>query len=310
MGDPAGIGPEVLVCAAARSSVRRACRLTVFGDPASLALARRAARVASGVPSAIDSVVSVPEASCGTRRPKPGKRAGRAAFACVQAAARSVLAGDFDALVTAPVNKAWIAASGIRFDGHTGYLSRLCRRKAVMMLAGRRLRVVLVTEHLAHRAVAGRLTAHAIEYAAATTVEHLQTYERIRQPRLAVAALNPHAGENGLFGDEESRVIVPAVRALRRRRVRVEGPLAADTLFAAARDGAYDAVICMYHDQGLIPLKLLEFGRSVNISMGLPFVRTSPDHGTAYELAGTGRADDGSMLRALSVAAAMVRASY
>ncbi len=309
MGDPAGIGPEVLVRAASRASVRRVCRLTVFGDSAVLALARRAVGIAAKQPSAIETVVALPEVRLGAGRPRPGKRAGRAAFAYVQAAAHSVLAGDCDALVTAPVNKAWIAASGRRFDGHTGYLSKLCGRKAVMMLAGRHLRVVLVTEHLAHRAVARCLSSEAIEYAARTTVRHLELYSGIPTPRLAVAALNPHAGENGLFGDEEARVIAPALRKLRQRRMHVDGPLPADTLFAAARDDTYDAVICMYHDQALIPLKLLEFGRSVNISMGLPLVRTSPDHGTAYALAGTGRADDGSMLRAVLCAASMVRVS-
>jgi 4-hydroxythreonine-4-phosphate dehydrogenase len=142
-------------------------------------------------------------------------------------------------------------------------------------------------------------------HAAEATIAHLRRYHGIAKPRLAVAALNPHAGEGGLFGDEESRVIAPAVRALARRKLGVFGPFSADTLFAAAAAGDYDAVLCMYHDQALIPLKLLEFGRAVNVSMGLPFIRTSPDHGTAYELAGTGKARADSMIEAILLAAEM-----
>jgi len=151
------------------------------------------------------------------------------------------------------------------------------------------------------------LSVERIRDAGRATAEHLRVYHGLERPRLAVAALNPHAGENGLFGDEEQRLIRPALKALHRARIDAEGPFPADTLFAAGRSADYDAVLCMYHDQALIPLKLLEFGRSVNVSMGLPFIRTSPDHGTAYDLAGSGRARAGSMIEALLLAASMVR---
>lgn len=240
----------------------------------------------------------------------PGVVAGRLAFSYLDVAAHAVAEGSFDGLVTAPINKRWVQASVPGFSGHTGYLSELAGREAVMMLCGRHLRVVLVTTHMAHRDVASALTASNIRRAAGTAAEHLVRYHGLRRPKLAVAALNPHGGEGGLFGDEESRVIAPAVRALERRGLDVHGPLPADTLFAAAIDGTYDAVICMYHDQALIPLKLVDFGRAVNVSMGLPFIRTSPDHGTAYELAGSGRADAGSMSEAILLAARMVRRTW
>ncbi|MFP6627177.1 MAG: 4-hydroxythreonine-4-phosphate dehydrogenase PdxA [Deltaproteobacteria bacterium] len=306
MGDPAGIGPEIVAAAATVAGVRRACRMVVFGDPGVLKEAARRRGITSTTPSAIGRVVAVGRLP--TACPQPGKRAGKAAFGYLEAAAAEVLAGRFDGLVTAPINKLWMNRAGHVYDGHTGYLSELCGRPATMMLAGRRLRVVLVTTHMALAEVPSALTVAAICRAARTTAAHLGVYHGIDHPRLAVAALNPHAGEGGIFGVEEKTVIKPAVARLRRGGLAVEGPLAADTLFAAAAAGHYDAVVCMYHDQALIPLKLLEFGYSVNISMGLPFIRTSPDHGTAYELTGTGKARQESMTRAILVASRMARA--
>ena len=176
---------------------------------------------------------------------------------------------------------------------------------ATMMLAGPRLRVVLVTTHVALAKVPKILTAERIVAAGRTTARHLSRYGGIARPRLAVAALNPHAGEGGLFGDEEARVIEPAVARLKREGIDAKGPFPADTLFAAAVSGAYDAVLCMYHDQALIPLKLIDFREAVNVSMGLSFLRTSPDHGTAYDLAGTGRASADSMVASILLAASM-----
>lgn len=311
LGDPAGVGPEITLRAAASSAVRRACRLVVYGDERVLDIARSRLGNAGKAPSAIVAVHQTGSLRVRTRLPKPGRAAGAAAFAFLDAAARAVLDDRHDALVTAPINKFWLQSAGHDYDGHTGYLSELTGKLATMMLAGRELRVVPVTTHLAHRDVAGRLTADAIVRSARATVDHLRCYHGIVKPRLAVAALNPHAGEGGLFGDEESRIIEPALRRLRRGRVdkmdkfNVEGPFPADTLFATARTGYYDAVVCMYHDQALIPLKLLEFGRSVNVSMGLPIIRTSPDHGTAYDVAGTGKARADSMIEAILAAARM-----
>lgn len=303
MGDPAGIGPEVVVAAAAR--LARKCDIVVFGDAA---LIERAAAVI-GVDlarSAIAEVREIGKRFAGARWPKPSRAAGAAAFRYLDNAAKAVLRGEFPALVTAPINKLWMNRAGYDYDGHTGYLSELTGEKATMMLAGRKLRVVLVTTHLAIARVPRSLDQQSILRSGVATREHLARYHGIRSARLAVAALNPHAGEGGLFGDEEARIIAPAVRALKRRGVEATGPLPADTLFAAVAEGDYDAVLCMYHDQALIPLKLLEFGRSVNVSMGLPIIRTSPDHGTAYDLAGTGRARADSMEEALRLAAGMV----
>jgi 4-hydroxythreonine-4-phosphate dehydrogenase len=308
LGDPAGVGPEITLRAAASSAVRRVCRLVVYGDERVLDIARSRLGSAGKSPSAIVAVRQTGSLRVRTQLPKPGRAAGAAAFAFLDAAARAVLNGRHDALVTAPINKFWLQRAGHDYDGHTGYLSELTGKPATMMLAGRQLRVVLVTTHLAHRDVADRLTADAIVRSARATVDHLRRYHGIVKPRLAVAALNPHAGEGGLFGDEELRIIVPALRRLARAKTNqldVEGPLPADTLFATARTGYYDAVVCMYHDQALIPLKLLEFGRSVNVSMGLPIIRTSPDHGTAYDVAGTGKARADSMIEAILAAARM-----
>jgi 4-hydroxythreonine-4-phosphate dehydrogenase len=255
--------------------------------------------------TAITDVVQVGKTFRGERLPRPGRGAGEAAFCYLDAAAKAVRDGAYAALATAPINKLWMNRAGHDYDGHTGYLSELTGEKATMMLAGRKLRVVLVTTHLAIARVPKALTKAGIVHAARATVAHLRRYHGIPKPRLAVAALNPHAGEGGLFGDEEARVIAPAVRALAAAKLAVFGPFPSDTLFAAAAAGDYDAVLCMYHDQALIPLKLLEFGRAVNVSMGLPFIRTSPDHGTAYELAGTGRARADSMVEAILLAAEM-----
>ncbi len=305
MGDPAGIGPEIVTAAAAEPRVRRACRLIVFGDPGLLAYAARVRRLRG--PSAIERVEEVSRLRRGGGWPRPGVRCGEAAFRYLESALDAVRSGRCDALVTAPLGKYWLDRAGHHYDGHTGYLSHVAGRRAVMMLAGRRLRVVLVTTHVAHARVARLLSPGLIATAGRTAAEHLKRFHGIGRPRLAVAALNPHAGEGGLFGDEERRLIVPAVRRLRRAGIAAEGPFSADTLFAAAAAGDYDAVLCMYHDQALIPLKLLEFGRAVNVSMGLPFLRTSPDHGTAYELAGRGLASSDSMTEAILAAAAMVR---
>ena len=307
MGDPAGIGPEVLLSAATRPGVIRACRLVVYGDPGVLALARRALAVPGNAPTAIVRVEEVTALRLRGKLPRPGSRSGEAAFRYLAAAAGAVRSGEHDALVTAPISKKWINRAGHHYDGHTGYLSQLAGKPATMMLVGRRLRVVLGTTHLALSAVAGSLDEDSLVEKACVARQHLRDFHGIERPGLAVAALNPHGGEGGLFGDEESRVIAPAVRRMRRRGVDAVGPLPADTLFAQAAKGNYDAVLCMYHDQALIPLKLLDFGGAVNISMGLPFLRTSPDHGTAYELAGSGGADSGSMTKALLMAARMVK---
>ncbi|MFN2427685.1 MAG: 4-hydroxythreonine-4-phosphate dehydrogenase PdxA [Candidatus Binatia bacterium] len=305
LGDPAGIGPEIVVEAAARPAVRRACRLVVFGDAGVLDVARKVRRIAAGAKSAIERIEGVTQFKLTGSLPKPGKRCGEASFRYLEAAARATAGGGCDALATAPLNKYWLHAAGHRYDGHTEYLAEVAGMPATMMLAGPRLRVVLVTTHVALARVPKLLTTERIVAAGRTTAAHLSRFHGIAQPRLAVAALNPHAGEGGLFGDEEARIISPAVTRLRRAGIDARGPFPADTLFAAAVAGTYDAVLCMYHDQALIPLKLVDFREAVNVSMGLSFLRTSPDHGTAYDLAGTGRASADSMEASILLAASM-----
>lgn len=305
LGDPAGIGPEIVVEAAARPAVRLACRLAVFGDEGVLAAARAIRGIRDTSASAIERVEPVTALRLGSSLPRPARRCGEAAFRYLEAAAAETADGRCDALATAPLNKFWLHQAGHNYDGHTEYLSEVAGKSATMMLAGPRLRVVLVTTHVALAKVPKLLTPARIVAAGRTTAEHLTRYHGIAKPRLAVAALNPHAGEGGLFGDEEARIIAPAVARLRRARIDAKGPFPADTLFAAAVAGAYDAVLCMYHDQALIPLKLVDFREAVNVSMGLPFLRTSPDHGTAYDLAGSGRASADSMEASILLAASM-----
>ncbi len=328
LGDPAGIGPEVIVRALARRDVRAACQPVVIGDvervraaastvgrrlaievvdEAGLASGRTAARrAASGTGVAI-----LPVSTLSTRACRPGRptlEGGRAAYQYIRTATRLALSGALDGIVTAPINKATVTRAGFPISGHTELLRELTHAREVrMMLMGERLRVVLVTMHVALSAVPRALGVREITRTILIAAEHLRRYHGIARPRLAVAGLNPHAGEGGLFGDEEATIIAPAVRRACQAGARASGPFAADSLFFRAVNGEFDAVIAMYHDQGLIPLKLLHFHDGVNVTMGLPIVRTSPDHGTAYDIAGKGTADPGSMTAAILLAARMAR---
>lgn len=217
--------------------------------------------------------------------------------------------GQVDAIVTAPVNKAALRDAGFRIPGHTEYLAELSGTKRFeMMLVGGALRVTLVTRHLAMKSVAASLTRSRVADAIVLTNLELRRSFGVRRPTIAVCALNPHAGEKGNFGREEIEIITPAVKAARKRTdARISGPMPADSLFHEAYQGRYDAEICMYHDQGLIPLKMISRGSGVNVTLGLPFVRTSPDHGTGYEIAPRFKADAGSMKEALLLAARLSR---
>jgi 4-hydroxythreonine-4-phosphate dehydrogenase len=209
-------------------------------------------------------------------------------------------------MATAPICKANLVAAGLPLGGHTELLATLCGGVPVrMMMVGARLRVVLATTHLALAAVPQAMTRPLVLATLAITDRALRLQFGIAHPRLGVAGLNPHAGEQGLFGDEERRVIAPAIRAARRRGIDARGPLAADSLFPLALQGRFDVAVCMYHDQGLAPFKLLHFADGVNLTIGLPLVRTSPDHGTAHDIAGRGTADPHSMAAALRLAATL-----
>jgi 4-hydroxythreonine-4-phosphate dehydrogenase len=319
LGDPAGIGPEIVV----RALVERPdLNLRVFGDRHVLdATASRMGlppppreRVDEGVQSRgrLIDASSPSDITPG----RPNLASARAQLGYLEAATTAALAGEIDALCTAPISKDWIAQAGFEFPGHTEYLAaRAGTTDVAMMLAGPRLRVVLATRHIAFRDVPHQLAAVDIVRAAVLATHALVTHFGVGRARVAVAGLNPHAGESGRFGDEEARLVVPAVRMARARleadcvAAEITGPHAPDSVFRQAALGEFDAVVALYHDQGLIPLKLLHFDEAVNITLGLPFVRTSPDHGTAYSLAATGRASPSSFLHALDLAARLAQAA-
>jgi 4-hydroxythreonine-4-phosphate dehydrogenase len=316
MGDPSGIGAEVTLAALRQRAVRQRLAPILVGDlgvyEATAELLGERLRFAVWEPPApfpnraiavrVVSTLSPRQRQAG--RPTPS--GGRAAYAAVIEAVYLVRNGFADALATAPLCKANLQAAGRGASGHTELLAELCHTPTVrMMMLGPRLRVALVTTHLALRAVPGALTRQAVLETLLVTDRALRQRFGLRRPRLGVAGLNPHAGEGGLFGDEDARIIAPAVRAARRRRIDASGPLAADGLFAQAIAGRFDAVVCMYHDQGLAPFKLIHFADGVNFTAGLPIIRTSPDHGTAHDIAGRGAADPRSMAAALIMAASL-----
>ena len=317
MGDPTGIGPEVTLAALQRRALRSSVRPILVGDPAvyevaaaQLGIRRRMVVWSPSLPLPDGGALAVyPVATVAARDRRPGHPSiagGRAAYAAILAGMRLVRDGYADALVTAPICKANLVAAGINAPGHTELLAKLCGGVPVrMMMTGTRLRVVLATTHLAIRDVPSALTSRLVRDTLVIADAGLRRHFGIVRPRLGVAGLNPHAGEGGLFGDEERRIIAPAVRAARRAGIDARGPLAADSLFPLAAAGGVDAVICMYHDQGLAPFKLLHFADGVNVTIGLPFVRTSPDHGTAHDIAGRGVADPSSMAAALALAATL-----
>ena len=275
VGDPAGIGPEIALAAAADPRVREVCEPIVMGPPPGLA-------------------VAVGQASAA---------AGKAAYDTIVAAVRAAERGEVDAMATAPVSKEAFALAGLPWKGHTDLLGHLTGSPFVAMLfESEALRVVLATVHVALRDVPSLITRDRIERTIALTARELPRFGVVA-PRLAVAALNPHAGEHGLMGTEDDDVLGPAIAASAAAGVEVSGPYPADTIFLRAHRGEFDAVIACYHDQGLIPVKLLAFGQAVNVTLGLPIVRTSVDHGTAFDIAGTGRADPGSMIAAVRLAA-------
>jgi 4-hydroxythreonine-4-phosphate dehydrogenase len=224
-------------------------------------------------------------------------------LALLDRAIDGAVAGEFDAVVTAPVHKGVINDGGIPFSGHTEYLARRSgAARPVMLLTSGELRVALATTHVPLREVSAAITVESLCEVASILARELETRFAIREPRIAVCGLNPHAGEGGYLGDEELRVIGPAVERLRAAGIRVFGPLPADTVFVPQVLARYDAVLAMYHDQGLPVVKHAGFERTVNVTLGLPLIRTSPDHGTAFDLAGTGRADVGSLSAALQLA--------
>ena len=277
-GDPSGIGPEIALKAIRDPRVVVECQPVIYGPHTRADLER------------------FPK---GQIDPASGK----AAYDAIVSATKAALSGDVDAVVTAPINKAAFAAAGLEWKGHTELLAHLCGVKDVaMMFWSERLRVVLATIHVPLRDVPSRLSIAGLEKTIDLTARALPDFG-IDPARIGVAGINPHAGEGGLLGIEDETIVRPAVERAAARGIKVSGPFPADTLFVRAARGEFDAVIAAYHDQGLVPVKLLAFGRAVNVTLGLPIVRTSVDHGTAFDIAGKGVADEGSLVEAILLAA-------
>ena len=318
MGEPAGVGGELTLKAwQARHRAGRA--FFVLDDPArlsalatNLGLDVRVHEIATPEDAVVVFGTALPVLPVSLAKPvvpgRPDPANAGATLEAIERAAQFAIAGTIAGMVTNPIQKKTLQDAGFEHPGHTEFLAELAGGVDVaMMLACPQLRVVPVTIHLSLADAVHALDGAAIERAGRITAQGLSELFGIERPRLAVAALNPHAGEQGAMGDEERRVIQPAIDALRRAGIDARGPAPADTLFHAGARANYDAALCMYHDQALIPIKTIDFAGGVNVTLGLPFVRTSPDHGTALDIAGSGRADPTSLLAAIEMADDMAR---
>jgi len=291
MGDPLGIGAEI-ICKSLPKFLDQA-RFIVFGDRRHLSELERFSEVKVVGGSALVDYSP--------------KEAGKASVSYLDQAMAAYRRGEIQALVTAPISKAHVHLAGFPFPGHTEYLAAQTQsEKFVMMMAGPKLKVTLVTIHEPLAKVPSLLSEDKIVDCIAITYQSLQKRFHLPKPRVAVCGLNPHAGEEGLLGNEEQLIIAPALEKAKAQGYEVEGPKVPDAVFHEAYEGQWDAVICMYHDQGLIPFKMLHFKDGVNVTLGLPLIRTSPDHGTAFDIAGRGIADSASMEAAIALALEMV----
>jgi 4-hydroxythreonine-4-phosphate dehydrogenase len=324
LGEPAGIGPDITLAVWQRRDELALPPFYLLADPDFLA--RRAQQLGLDVPLCVvepdaaaktfaTALPVVALAERVTAEPgQPDQSSGPAAIASIRRAVADVFAGRAHAVVTNPVAKAVLYRTGFAEPGHTEFLAKLAQEATgraahpVMMLWSPELAVVPVTIHLPVREVPQRLTADLIVETGRIVARGLRERFGIARPRLALAGLNPHAGEDGSLGAEDAAVVAPAVERLRREGIDARGPLPADTMFHAAARRTYDAALAMYHDQALIPIKTLAFDHAVNVTLGLPFVRTSPDHGTAFDIAGSGRANPASLVAALKLAARLVAA--
>lgn len=316
MGDPVGIGPEIILLSLINPSIYKVCRPLVIGDFRMLGAAKKNIQSRLELESiktpddgkykcGVVDVLNISELDPNkTSWGKPTVQTGRAMVRYITAAADLAIKERIAAMVTCPINKMAMQLSGCHYSGHTELLAERTKSdEFAMMLAGNRLRVVLVTIHVPLRDVPAILSRQKIVKTIKLAWQAL--YERFgfKAPRIAVAGLNPHAGEGGMFGDEEKNIIEPAIRDAGNQGFHASGPFPPDTIFYHAANKRYDAVVCMYHDQGLIPFKLIHFNNGVNTTLGLPIIRTSVDHGTAYDIAGTGIADPGSLIAAINMAA-------
>jgi len=303
MGDPAGIGPEVTVKALSDPRISKIAHFQVIGDFLVIDKVRKILKARSEI--SLMDLANVPSTNFafGVQGPAFGK----AAMEYIDKALVLLKSGEADALVTAPVNKSSIRSAGFKdFEGHTEYLAEASgRNEFAMMFVGRDLKITLCSRHIALKDVPGAITSELICKTIRLTYEYLKKYFGIEDPRIAVAGLNPHASDSGLFGDEEEKVIIPAIKKASIGIKNIYGPLPADVVFYEALKGKFDAVVAMYHDQALAPFKTLYFNDGVNLTLGLPFVRTSPDHGTAFDIAGKGIADPTSMKEAILLACSL-----
>jgi 4-hydroxythreonine-4-phosphate dehydrogenase len=325
MGDPTGIGPEIIVKALSAKEPFETCRPVVFGDREVLL---KAANLL-GLPATIKVIEEIPEVGyfpqtifllpvselevASLRFGRPDTKCGEAMVRYVEEAVKWVRTGKLDAVTTCPINKQAINSAGYRFSGHTELLAHLTQSPFVaMMFLGSKLKVVLVTIHIPLKEVPKWISVNRVLSTIRITDDGLKEYFEIIRPRIAVLGLNPHCGEEGLLGEEEKMVIIPAIEAARSQGVEVKGPFPADSFFNLSHPTPFDAVVSMYHDQGLIPIKMADFEEAVNLTLGLPFVRTSVGHGTAYDIAGKGLADPTNLVKALLVASKLskLKADY
>ena len=315
LGDPAGVGPELIAAAWAQRDTAELPAFVVAGGAEVLAAAARARGLTVPIREVLhpaealdwfDQALPVLAGADGEFRPGvPDRTGAELALASLTEATRMAVAGEVDGVVTAPIAKALLAEVGFDHPGQTEFVAAACSYApgdAVMMLAGPQLRTVPLTVHIALADVPAALTSAMIERKARIVAMALTRDFGIERPRIAVAGLNPHAGEAGRMGSEEAEIIAPAIAHLQAEGLDVTGPVPADALFTARSRETYDVALCMYHDQALIPLKALDFDSGVNVTLGLPVVRTSPDHGTAFAIAGTGKADPGAMIAAIRMA--------
>ncbi|WP_425098704.1 4-hydroxythreonine-4-phosphate dehydrogenase PdxA [Tropicibacter sp. S64] len=306
IGDPAGVGPEITLKAVSAMDAAERAQTRIYGCLKTL----EAAQVAVGTALKLGEDVAVTDIPVeGGPLPfgKEDSRAGDAAFRNMEAAVADAMAGRIGCIVTAPLNKASLNAAGHHYDGHTGMLAHLTGTpKAWMILASERLKVIHNSTHVSLRDAITRATPESLLKTIRTGNDHLKRLG-YPAPRIAVAGINPHCGEGGLFGTEDDTQVAPAIRMAREEGIDVTGPVPADTVFHRAYNGAFDLVVAQYHDQGHIPVKLVAFDTAVNVSLGLPIDRTSVDHGTAFDIAGKGIADAGNMHHAIAYARNLVK---
>ena len=318
MGDPCGIGPEIILKSLKSPAIRKIANYVIIGNKNVFDQAARILKIPlkyriishiaeienSNQPVSLLSINDFKSSLMKLKRATA--EGGELSVQCVIRGINLAMSGHIDALITAPICKEAIHLGGYGYPGHTEMLHTFSGvERVVMLMAGGKLRVAFATTHIAIKDVPQSITPEGILGTIIICNEGLKRYFGLKRPRIAVCGLNPHAGEEGIFGDEERKIIVPAIEKARKKGIHCDGPVSADTVFYKALKGAYDVVVAIYHDQGAIPLKLHAFETGVNITLGIPFVRTSPDHGTAYDIAGKGIANPNSMMEAIKTAVKM-----